>query len=143
MEKKKWLLLFSGGITTVVFVILGFIAIAAIVVGLETMSSSCDSDSSGDTTTASAGGASGSWTQSGTEANKTAKELFDYWTGKGMSGAQAAGIVGNVAGVEDPSLELHKQESGGSGQGLYQFTPGSKYTNNPKSDQSWSVQKGV
>lgn len=140
MKKKKWLLLFSGGITTVIFVILGFVAIAAIVIGLETMSSSCDGDSSGDTTTASAGGAGGSWTQSGTEANKTAKELFDYWTGKGMSGAQAAGIVGNVAGVEDTTFELHKKESGGSGQGLYQFTPGSKYTNNPKSDQSWSVQ---
>lgn len=89
-------------------------------------------------TASSSGG--GDWTKSGTKANKIAKEVFDDWTRRGMSGAQAAGIVGNIGGAEDPTFTLDQRElGGGPGGGLYQFTPYTKYLNNPKSDKSWSV----
>lgn len=82
-------------------------------------------------------GAGGSWTTKGTKAYKTAKAIFDFWVKKGMSGAQAAGIVGNIAGGEDTTLDL-KARSGDGGGGLYQFTPYTKYL--AISDKSWSVE---
>ena len=51
-------------------------------------------------------------------------------------------IVGNIT-VEDPGFVLDQAEIGAGaegGGGLYQFTPKSKYLNDPKSDKSWSVQ---
>lgn len=69
-------------------------------------------------------GAGGAWTTKGTRAYKTAKAIFQYWVGQGLSGAQAAGIVGNVAGAEDTSLNPDQGEiGGGGGKGFYQFTP--------------------
>lgn len=87
-------------------------------------------------------GATGSWTQKGSQAYNTAESIFKYWTSKhGFSGAASAGIVGNVAGAEDPSMKLdQKEQGGGSGGGLYQFTPYTKYLQNSKSDKSWSVE---
>lgn len=87
-------------------------------------------------------GATGSWTQKGSDAYNTAEKIFKYWPEKhGFSGAASAGIVGNVAGAEDPSMKLDQKElGGGSGGGLYQFTPYTKYLENPKSDKSWSVE---
>lgn len=86
-------------------------------------------------------GATGDWTQKGTDAYKTAEQIFKYWPEKhGFSGAASAGIVGNVAGAEDPSMKLDQKEVGGSGGGLYQFTPYTKYLESPKSDKSWSVE---
>lgn len=82
-------------------------------------------------------GAGGAWTTKGTKAYKTAKAIFDFWVKRGMSGAQAAGIVGNIAGAEDSSLGLQTSD-GGSGRGLYQFTPYTKYLS--VSDKSWSVE---
>lgn len=86
-------------------------------------------------------GATGDWTKKGTDAYKTAEQIFKYWPEKhGFSGAASAGIVGNVAGAEDQSMKLDQKEVGGSGGGLYQFTPYTKYLESPKSDKSWSVE---
>lgn len=100
---------------------------------------STDKDSSSDVQTT--GEATGDWTKKGSKAYGVAENLFKYWTSKkGFSGAAAAGIVGNVAGAEDPTMKLDQKEvGGGSGGGLYQFTPYTKYLNHPKSDKSWSV----
>lgn len=104
------------------------------------MDNGCDSET--DTSQFNGvGGSGGIWTQKGTPAYKNAKDTFDFWVAKGMSGAQVAGIVGNIGGAEDTGFVLDQKElSGGSGGGLYQFTPYSKYLNDAKSDKSWSVQ---
>lgn len=81
-------------------------------------------------------GATGSWTQQGSQAYNNAKKVFDYWAGKGFSGASAAAVVGNV-GTEsmhefDPTIVQgggHSNDpasAGNAGYGLYQFTPGAK-----------------
>lgn len=130
-----WTVAVGGAIAYLLVAILVTIAVL-----FNSEASSCVSQSEADGGTASAG-ATGAWTQQGTDAYKNAKAVFDYWTGKGMSGAQAAGIVGNIGGAEDKGFVLDKkEEGGGSGGGLYQFTPYSKYLNNSKSDKSWSVQ---
>ena len=82
----------------------------------------------------------GDWTKKGTKAYSIAKETFDGWVEVKMSGAQSAGIVGNIGGAENTSWVLDLKEfGGGSGGGLYQFTPYTKYLNDAKSDKSWSV----
>lgn len=88
----------------------------------------------------SGAGVTGDWTRAGTKAYETAKAVFEGWVSIGMSGAEAAGIVGNIGGAEDTGFVLNQAEiGGGSGGGLYQFTPSSKYLNDKKSDKSWSV----
>lgn len=134
-KKKYWVL---GGIGA------GIIAFLIVIMAILTLFSSKSCKSGGDSNAddTSSGGAGGSWTQQGTDAYKNAEAVFKYWTGKGMSGAQAAGIVGNIT-VEDPGFVLDQAEIGAGaegGGGLYQFTPKSKYLNDPKSDKSWSVQ---
>ncbi len=113
--------------------------VALLLVFMFMVTSSCQNNNdSGDTSIS--GGSGGAWTQPGTEAYKNAKATFDYWTGKGMSGAMAAGIIGNIGGAEDTGFVLNQREiGGGTGGGLYQFTPASKYLNDAKSDKSWSV----
>lgn len=134
-KKKYWVL---GGIGA------GIIAFLIVIMAILTLFSSKSCKSGGDSNAddTSSGGAGGSWTQQGTDAYKNAEAVFKYWTGKGMSGAQAAGIVGNIT-VEDPGFVLDQAEIGAGaegGGGLYQFTPKSKYLTDPKSDKSWSVQ---
>lgn len=98
---------------------------------------SCSDDASD--SSVSIKGASGAWTQIGTKAYNTAKAIFNFWVKRGMSGAQAAGIVGNIAGAEDPTMKLdQKAYNGDGGGGLYQFTPYTKYL--AISDKSWSVE---
>lgn len=134
-KKKYWIL---GGIGA------GIITFLIVIMAIMTLFStkSCKSGGDSDAGDTSSGGAGGSWTQQGTDAYKNAEAVFKYWTGKGMSGAQAAGIVGNIT-VEDPGFVLDQAEIGAGaegGGGLYQFTPKSKYLTDPKSDKSWSVQ---
>lgn len=133
---KKWGL--GGGI--IVAIIGGLLLLVVVIASLfGAVSDGCDPDSSGGS--ADLSGVAGEWTQPGTKANATAKAVFDYWTKKGMSGAQAAGIVGNIGGAEDKGFVLDQREfGGGSGGGLYQFTPYTKYLNDSKSDKSWSVE---
>lgn len=120
-------------------------------------------DSEGENDNNSSGN-SGSWEVEGTDAFKIAKEIWDYWKGKGFSGAAISGVLGNVAhegGFEIPDrAEGHYGNdsktngiaygnvphvgsgypTGSSGKpegggGHYQFTPYSKFA--PLSDKKW------
>ena len=118
----------------------GFLIILVAIFTVLFFSNNRCSDNAGTSDTDISSGFTGSWTTQGTEAYKNAKATFDFWVSKGMSGAQAAGIVGNIGGAEDTGFVLDQKEiGGGSGGGLYQFTPYTKYLNDPKSDKSWSV----
>ena len=118
----------------------GFLIILVAIFTVLFFSNNRCSDNAGTSDTDISSGFTGSWTTQGTEAYKNAKATFDFWVSKGMSGAQAAGIVGNIGGAEDTGFVLNQKEiGGGSGGGLYQFTPYTKYLNDPKSDKSWSA----
>ena len=118
----------------------GFLIILVAIFTVLFFSNNRCSDNAGTSDTDISSGFTGSWTTQGTEAYKNAKATFDFWVSKGMSGAQAAGIVGNIGGAEDTGFVLNQKEiGGGSGGGLYQFTPYTKYLNDAKSDKSWSV----
>lgn len=93
------------------------------------------------------------WLQEGTDANKVAQQIYDYFTQKiGTSGAFAVGVLSNVREEShfDPQISQggghfgkHDKEpdSGGPGGGLYQFTPYSKYTNSKQFEKSgWEVE---
>ncbi len=72
------------------------------------MDNGCDSET--DTSQFNGvGGSGGIWTQKGTPAYKNAKDTFDFWVAKGMSGAQVAGIVGNIGGAEDTGFVLDQK----------------------------------
>lgn len=111
-----------------------------------------------------ADGVGGNWTVNGTAANKVAKEVFEYWTHKGFSGAGAAGTVGNVGRESnfDPTIVQGGGHSdnpasilgaiGTNGYGLYQVSPGSKYgtwtgfkqpTPENESDYMWEAYGGA
>lgn len=133
-RKTTWAIVLFGSLVS-----LGVVIIATIAV-LFSQQAGCQTpaEENGNVVIA---GVSGEWTKPGTKANATAKAVFDYWIKKGMSGAQAAGIVGNIGGAEDKGFVLDQREfGGGPGGGLYQFTPYTKYLNNAKSDKSWSVE---
>ena len=118
-----------------------FMMIIIMIIFNVNLNSSCDNSEDSDGSTTSVMGATGSWEKKGSKAYNTAKEVFDFWVKKGMSGAGAAGIVGNIGGAENTGFVLDQKEiGGGSGGGLYQFTPYTKYLNDPKSDKSWSAQ---
>lgn len=125
-------------ISMIVGVVLSLFVLCMVILMMFGMDNGCDNT---DTSQVNGiGGVGGEWTQPGTKAYSTAKEVFEGWIKVGMSGAQAAGIVGNIGGAEDTNFVLDQKElSGGSGGGLYQFTPYSKYLNDAKSDKSWSV----
>lgn len=133
MKKKKYWII--GGVAAGLLLL-----ISVIMVMMMLSNKSCKTGGTTDISGGSTGGG-GAWTQVGTEAYKNAEATFKSWTEKGMSGAQAAGIVGNIGGAEDTGFVLNQAEiGGGTGGGLYQFTPASKYLNDPKSDKSWSVE---
>lgn len=89
-------------------------------------------------------GTGGDWTQKGTKEYKRAKELWDYCVELGYTGTQAAAFLGNAAHEGGGFHNLDQdQVGGGGGKGIFQFTPGSKYDNNPKSDHSWSIKNQV
>lgn len=127
-----------SGVGLFIFIIIIIVVFAGGAVS-EDSNKGCSDDSTNTNSSYSAKGASGAWTQKGTKAYNTAKVVFQYWIDKGMSGAQAAGIVGNIAGAEDPTFKLdQKAYNGDGGGGLYQFTPYTKYL--AVSDKSWSVE---
>lgn len=98
-----------------------------------------DSDDSSDSSSESGGSAGGSWTTKGSETYGYAKQLWDYWKGKGFSGAAIAGILGCVAAesmfnpkASQNGTNINNPENitgmtGKNGYGLYQVSPGSKY----------------
>ncbi|QYU56838.1 CHAP domain-containing protein [Weissella confusa] len=92
----------------------------------------------------------GNWTVQGTTANQHAKEIWDYWVGKGFSGAASAGVLGNVdveGGfsipdraqghyTDDASSQISKGVVPiGGGGGYYQFTPYDKFA--PLGSEKW------
>ena len=76
-----------------------FMMIIIMIIFNVNLNSSCDDSESAANNPTSATGASGSWEKKGSKAYNTAKEVFDFWVKKGMSGAGAAGIVGNIGGA--------------------------------------------
>ena len=130
----------------------------------------CDSDKSKSSENGSSGKVSSKtpsrkdWLTEGTQAYKNAKEAFDLWTSKGLSGEAAAGIIGwtNTEGgwqvvgraeghyadiVEENSLKFGivplvgagyptgKTGKAEGGGGIYQFTPYSKFAD--LKDEKW------
>ena len=81
------------------------------------------------------------WTKKGTKAYQNAIDTINFWKEKGLSGVEIAGIIGNIGGAENTTFTLDlAEEGGGSGGGLYQFTPSSKYTSWSGFDGKWSAQ---
>lgn len=80
-----------------------------------------DSKDGSDSADSSGGGATGDWTQKGTEANKVAQQTFDHLTKKeGFSGAGGAGAVA-VANRES-GFNPKAINSGGGVAGLFQWS---------------------
>lgn len=75
---------------------------------------------------ASAKGSSGAWTQKGTKAYNTAKTVFHRLIKDlGISGAAAAGVLGNIRQESGPELSTAiNNGSGDGGHGLMQWTFG-------------------
>ena len=89
-------------------------------------------------------GSGGDWTQKGTKEYKRAKELWDYCVHLGFTGTQCAAFLGNAAHEGGGFHNLAQDQiGGGGGKGIFQFTPGSKYDNDKKSDHSWSIKNQV
>lgn len=134
-------------ILAILAVILGGVTVSR-TFGLTQIDCTMTTDSGDTSSSSSSNGNSGTgvggyvWTKEGTEAYNNAKAVWDYWVNKhGFSGAGAAGIIGNIGGAENTGFVLDKHEvGGGSGGGLYQFTPYTKYLNHPASDKSWSAE---
>lgn len=111
------------------------------------------------------------WLKEGTQAYKNAKDAFDLWTSKGLSGEAAAGIIGwtNTEGgwqvvgraegkysdvLEEASIKygvvplvflptypVGKTGKQEGGGGIYQFTPYSKYAD--LKDAKWEDAKAM
>lgn len=89
-------------------------------------------------------GTGGEWTQKGTKEYKRAKELWDYCVSLGFSGPQCAAFLGNAAHEGGGFHKLDQDQiGGGGGKGIFQFTPGSIYMTDSKSDHSWSIKNQV
>lgn len=100
----------------VISVMMIFILLGAI---LGDNSNDCDTSSDSDFDVNVTGVAGGDWTVKGTESYNTAKTIFDFMTKKvGMSGAGAAGVVGNAL-VESG---FNPKASNGTHFGLFQWT---------------------
>lgn len=124
------------------------------------ISSTSDSSESGGSTT----GSVGSWETEGTEANKIAQNMWNYWKNKGFGGSAISGVLGNVAHEggfditdraeghfgntsKDSGISEGNVPATGSGYpvgktgqvegggGHYQFTPYSKFA--PIGDANW------
>lgn len=118
---KSWFKAHLGlSIISVLGLLSGITIILVIIfVVLFSTNSKCnpDSDSSVDIGVASIAG--GDWTVKGTETYNNAKAIFDFMTQKvGMSGAGAAGVVGNAL-VEST---FNPKASNGTHFGLFQWT---------------------
>ncbi|HFD1725289.1 TPA: phage tail tip lysozyme [Enterococcus faecium] len=130
--------------------------------------SSGSNNSSTDSDATNGGGYGGGWKQKGTQANKNAQEMWDYWKSKGFGGKAISGVLGNVAHEGDFDIpdraEGHyggDQKTNGISEGVvpatgagyptgktgkvegggghYQFTPYSKFA--PIGDSKWKSTK--
>ena len=71
------------------------------------------------------------------------KAAFDFFIGKGLTGEQAAGIIGNldVESGDDPSVS---QEGGGPGRGLAQWLAGGRWdTTSGDNENDYAASQGL
>lgn len=113
-----------GGILFFLLIVIIIVVFAGGVISEEKGSGSCSDDAySG---SASVKGSSGAWTQKGTKAYNTAKTVFHRLIKDlGISGAAAAGVLGNIRQESGPELSTAiNNSSGDGGHGLMQWTFG-------------------
>lgn len=111
-----------GGIAFFVIIII----IVAVFAGGAVSESQDDCSNDATTGSYSAKGANGAWTQKGTLAYNRAKTIFHALINDlGLSGAAAAGVVGNIRQESGPNIETKiNNGSGDGGHGLIQWTFG-------------------
>lgn len=107
--------------------LLGVTTLAAVVVGvifaINLSGSGCNPTSDASINVASGGG-SGEWTKKGTKRYNTAKQVFEHLTKDlGLSGAAAAGVMGNMA-RESYGFDTAAKNPNDGGEGLIQWTFG-------------------
>lgn len=107
-----------------------------------------DSSTSDDADTPPSAAADGDWLTKGTKANKVAQVVFDYMTKeKGVSGAFAASMLANILGESRFIVNITEAENGqnysGRGYGLFQFTPGTKFTGSKYYKQGMSEEEEI
>lgn len=80
---------------------------------------------------------------SGTDANLVTgdnqKKAFFYFTGKGLTAAQAAGIVGNL--MQESGVNPKSVQKGGPGRGIAQWSAGGRWDSGKDSLKSWAGSK--
>lgn len=149
---KKWII---GSLTALATIFVGIFLLFVIIGGALKGGNDCDPS---DSSTEVIGGSTGDWIKEGTLAHNRAKATYEFWIGKGLSGAAASGIVGwiNSEGgfVVPDRAEGHVGSNdekrvgvsegvvpkpiGGykvGGAGVYQFTPYTKFA--PLGDKKW------
>lgn len=113
----KITLLASAAISTAVLVV----AIPfALITGLSG-GAVCDPTADAAASTGNVSGSGEDWTQKGSEKYKVAKEIFEHLTKDlGMSGAAAAGILGNIR--QESHFDTSSTNASDGGKGLIQWT---------------------
>lgn len=148
-KKKRWFTYLPTPIKLAILGAVGLVVLLFIVILASTNNNNtapqpvvCSVDQSA-TDNANSTDVGGDWIQDGTSANKSAKQIWDYWNKKGYSAAAIAGVLGNVYAesgfVPDKAQgggSMMKDTPDGGGGGLYQFTP---YTRFAKiGDSKWN-----
>lgn len=139
-KKKRWFAYLPVSIKLAILGSVGLVVLLFIIILASTNNKDtgpqpmvCSVDQSA-TDNANSTDVSGDWTKDGTSANKVAKQIWDFWNGKGYSAAAIAGVVGNV--YAESGFAPNRAQGGGSmlkdtpiggGGGLYQFTPYTKF----------------
>jgi hypothetical protein len=59
--------------------------------------------------------------------NSAARTAFNFFVAKGLAGAQAAGIVGNL--IQESNVNPRSVQSGGPGRGIAQWSAGARWNN--------------
>lgn len=67
------------------------------------------------------------------------KKAFFYFTGKGLTAAQAAGIVGNL--IQESGVNPKSVQKGGPGRGIAQWSAGGRWDSGKNSLKSWAGSK--
>ena len=110
--------LIVGGVTACIASFIIFIAIIySVIIGVK---GACAPDTS-NPIAGQVGGANGEWTQKGSKEYNTAKTIFDRLTKDlGVSGAAAAGVLGNIA--QESKFNTSAVNASDNGAGLIQWT---------------------
>jgi hypothetical protein len=90
-----------------------------------------------------AGDSANSQTDAVVTENASDKVAFDYFVSKGLTGVQAAGIVGNLDQESGMSPTI-AQLGGGPGRGIAQWSVGERWNGSPKDNVAWyAAQQGA